>query len=418
MTGVIEVHVSFGTETVRAGRLYSHQRRGSESASFTYDDAYLASPEAYQLDPALPLVSGILQTRANQKIFGALSDCAPDRWGRKLIQRSERLRAQHSAATPRSLGEFDFLLGARDDLRQGALRFRNDEDGPFLAVDEEGVPELIELPELLEIAERADRQESNFAELKRLIHAGGSLGGARPKAHVRDRSGRVAIAKFPSAATDTWNVTVWEKVALDLARAAGITVPNSELIKVGDLSILIVDRFDRDFENRIGYVSAMTMLEAADGDQRSYLDIAGVIEQRSSKTSQDLLELWRRMAFAILASNTDDHLRNHGFLHAGGDSWNLSPAFDLNPNPSSGEKELHTAITEFDARATIKNLIDVAGFFRLDYESAMTILREVVDAVSSWTEVARHHGLTRSQISEMEPAFVHTESDKARVVTR
>lgn len=418
MSEVTEVHVTFGTETIRAGRLYSHRRRGSESASFTYDDAYLANPAAYQFDPALPLVSGILQTRVNQKIFGAFSDSAPDRWGRKLIQRSERLRAQNHAATARSLGEIDFLLGARDDLRQGSLRFRKYEEGPFLAVDEEGVPELIELPALLEIAERADKQESNFAELQRLIHAGGSLGGARPKAHVRDKSGRVAIAKFPSAATDAWNVTVWEKVALDLARAAGITVPNSELLKVGDRSILIVDRFDRDFDNRIGYVSAMTMLEAADGDQRSYLDIAGVIEERSSKTSQDLLELWRRMAFAVLASNTDDHLRNYGFLHAGGDSWHLSPAFDLNPNPSSGEKELHTAITEFDARATIKNLIDVAGFFRLDDGRAIAILREVVEAVSSWTEVARQHGLTRSEISEMEPAFVHAESAKARVVIR
>jgi len=414
----IEVHVTFGTKTLRAGRLYPHRRRGSESASFIYDDAYLACPEAYPLDPALPLVSGMLQTRDNQKIFGAFTDCAPDRWGRNLIQRSERLRAQLLGSAPRSLGEIDFLLGARDDLRQGSLRFRMDDEAPFLAIDEEGVPELIDLPELLEIAERSDKPELKYAELQRLVHAGGSLGGARPKAHVRDTSGRVAIAKFPSAVSDIWNVIAWEKVALDLARAAGITVPNSQLIKVGDRSVLIVDRFDRDFDNRIGYVSAMTMLEAADGDQRSYLDIAAVVEERSSKTSQDLLELWRRMVFAVLASNTDDHLRNHGFLHAGGDSWNLSPAFDLNPNPSSGEKDLHTAITDFDTRATIKNLIDVAGFFRLDDKGAINVLAEVVEAVSSWALVARQYGITQSEISFMESAFVHAESEKARSITQ
>jgi len=414
----IEVHVTFDTETMRAGRLYPHLRRGAESASFTYDDTYLACPEAYPLDPALPLVSGILQTRDKQKIFSAFADCAPDRWGRNLIQRAERLRAGSLGLTPHSLGEIDFLLGARDDLRQGALRFRKDDAGPFLATDAEGVPELIELPALIRIAEHSDKQEAGYAELQRLVHAGGSLGGARPKAHVRDTSGRVAIAKFPSFASDRWNVIVWEKVALDLARAAGITVPNSELIKVGDRSVLIVDRFDRDLDRRIGYASAMTMLEAADGDQRSYLDIAAVVEERSSKTSQDLSELWRRMAFAVLASNTDDHLRNHGFLHAGGDSWDLSPAFDLNPNPNPGAKNLSTAISKFDTRATIKNLVDVAEFFRLDDGEAVNVLAEVLEAVSSWSVVARQHGLTRSEISDMEPAFVHAESEEARVAIR
>ena len=418
MAEVIEVHVTFETETIRAGRLYPHRRRGAESASFTYDDAYLTKPEAYALDPALPLVSGVLQTPKNQKIFGAFADSAPDRWGRNLIQRAERLRARTLGRTPSSLGEIVFLLGARDDLRQGALRFRADDEGPFLATDAEGVPELIELPALLQIAERSQRREVDYAELQRLVHAGGSLGGARPKAHVRDTSGRVAIAKFQNPTSDSWNVVAWEKVALNLARAAGITVPNSELIKVGERSVLIVDRFDRNFKSRIGYVSAMTMLEAADGDQRSYLDIAAVIEERSSKTSQDLSELWRRMAFSVLASNTDDHLRNHGFLYSGRDSWDLSPAFDLNPNPSPGSKDLSTAISEFDTRATFKNLMEVAGFFRLDDGEAINILAEVVEAVSNWSAVARKHGLTQSEISDMESAFVHAESEKAGVAIR
>jgi serine/threonine-protein kinase HipA len=418
MTGAIEVHVTFGTETMRAGQLYPHRHRGTESASFTYEDTYLASSKAYPLDPALPLVSGVLQTRDNQKIFGAFADCAPDRWGRNLIQRAEQSRARKLGRTPRSLGEIDFLLGARDDLRHGALRFRQSDGGPFLATEETGVPELVELPALMDLATRSESREIADAEWQRLVQAGGSLGGARPKAHVRGASGLIAIAKFPSPTTDTRNVTAWEKVALDLARSAGISVPDSELIRIGEVCVLIVERFDRVLENRIGYVSAMTMLEAVDGDQRSYLDIAAVIEERSSQTSQDLSELWRRMAFSVLASNTDDHLRNHGFLHSDGSSWKLSPAFDLNPNPSPGEKDLRTAINEFDTRATIQNLMDVAGFFRLDDKEALLILAEVLEAVTSWSKVARKYGLTQHEISDMELAFVHPETKKAHSLIR
>ena len=418
MTGAIEVHVTFNSETMRAGRLYPHRRRGTESASFTYDDSYLANPKAYPLDPALPLVSGLLQTPANQKIFGAFADSAPDRWGRNLIQRAEQSRARKIGRTPRSLGEIDFLLGARDDLRQGALRFREEDEGPFLATEETGVPEFIDLPELLDLASRAESQEIEDADWQKLVRAGGSLGGARPKAHVRDAFGRIAIAKFPRTTTDTRNINAWEKVALDLARAAGISVPDSELIRIGDVCVLIVDRFDRNRNGRIGYVSAMTMLEAVDGDHRSYLDIAAVIEERSSQTSQDLSELWRRMAFSVLASNTDDHLRNHGFLNVEGDTWSLSPAFDLNPNPIPGVKDLQTAISEFDTRATVQNLMDVAAYFRIADREAKQVLAEVLEAVLGWAMVARKHGLTQHEISAMELAFVHSETDKARSLIR
>ncbi|MHB1596539.1 MAG: type II toxin-antitoxin system HipA family toxin [Streptosporangiaceae bacterium] len=155
-------------------------------------------------------------------------------------------------------------------------------------------------------------------------------------------------------------MAAWEKVALDLARDAGISVPDSRLLRLGDRSVLIVDRFDRRGPARIGYVSAMTMLEARDGDQRSYLEIADVIEQRSQSATADLRQLWRRIAFSILISNTDDHLRNHGFLHKHSDSWELSPAFDLNPNPAPGPKELRTAIDFYDTYASIDTLMSVA----------------------------------------------------------
>ena len=417
MSDEITIYVAVRERNLLAGRLYPHRHRGVESASFAYDDRYLAGPEAYALDPALPLVTGALQTPVGHALFGAFSDCAPDRWGRTLIKRAEIARAKLAGTGPHSMSEAEILLGVRDDLRQGALRFRHSEEGPFLAVEDSGVPILTDLPKLLEIAERAESDSADYADLKRLLRAGSSLGGARPKAHVVDAAGRIAIAKFPSASSDTWNVMAWEKVALDLARDAGIKVPDSQLIHVGARNVLVVDRFDRRGTTRVGYVSAMTMLEARDGDQRSYLEIAGVIEERSAATTADLNQLWRRMAFSILISNTDDHLRNHGFLHERADSWSLSPAFDLNPNPDPGPKELSTAIDFSDTRASVDTLMEVAEYFRLNADEANNVLTRVSSAVGRWRAVAATHGLQQADINAMEPAFEHAERKRAQALT-
>jgi serine/threonine-protein kinase HipA len=417
MSDEITVYVAVRERNLLAGRLYPRRHRGVESASFAYDDRYLADPEAYALDPALPLVTGALQTPVGHALFGAFSDCAPDRWGRTLIKRAEIARAKLAGTAPYSMSEAEILLGVRDDLRQGALRFRHSEEGPFLAVEDSGVPILTDLPKLLEIAERAESGSADYADLKRLLRAGSSLGGARPKAHVADAAGRIAIAKFPSASSDTWNVMAWEKVVLDLARDAGIKVPDSQLIHVGARNVLVVDRFDRRGATRVGYASAMTMLEARDGDQRSYLEIAGVIEERSAATTADLSQLWRRMAFSILISNTDDHLRNHGFLHERADSWSLSPAFDLNPNPDPGPKELSTAIDFSDTRASVDTLMEVAEYFRLNAEEATDVLTRVSSAVGRWRAVAATHGLQQADINAMEPAFEHAERKRAQALT-
>ncbi len=414
MTSEVEVFVAAGARNILAGRLYPHYRRGSESASFIYDNKYLASSDAYQLDPGLPLVSGTLHTRVGRALFGAFTDSSPNRWGRTLIQRVERARAKAEATAPRSVGELDLLLGVRDDLRQGSLRFRYDGHEPFLATEESGIPVLTDLPLLLDIAARAERDIASYDDLKRLLRAGSSLGGARPKAHVLDGSGRVAIAKFPSESSDTWNVMVWEKVALDLARNAGITVPDSRLMQIGNRTVLIVDRFDRQGETRVGYCSAMTMLEASDGDERSYLEIADVIEQCSPVATAELRQLWRRVAFNILISNTDDHLRNHGFLHASGESWTLSPAFDLNPNPDPGAKHLSLRIDFESTRASIDTLMSVAPYFRLGHNDALEILAQVAGAVAPWRKVAASHGLLQRDLEIMESAFDHAESKLAR----
>jgi serine/threonine-protein kinase HipA len=414
----IEVFVAIRTRNLLAGRLYPHYRRGSESASFIYDDKYLAAPEAYELDPGLPLVSGTLQTAVGQPLFGAFADSSPDRWGRTLIHRAERARAQSTATAQRSISETDLLLGVRDDLRQGSLRFRYDGQEEFQAPEESGVPVLTDLPVLLDIAARAERDTADYGDLKRLRRAGSSLGGARPKAHTLDNSGRVAIAKFPSENSDTWDVMAWEKVALDLARHADLIVPDSQLIRVGDRHVLIVDRFDRDGHTRIGYASAMTMLEARDGDQRSYLEIAEIIEQRSSAATVELGQLWRRIAFNILISNTDDHLRNHGFLHRDRDVWELSPAFDLNPNPNPGPKYLSTRIDFDSTLASVDTLMSVAPYFRLDDDEALLILAQVARAVARWPQVARSHGLLQRDLDVMESAFEHTESSRAQNLLR
>jgi serine/threonine-protein kinase HipA len=415
VTNDVLVYVEVDGTDVRAGHLWSHRRRGVESATFRYDASFLTSPRAHRVDPQLPLSLGSQQTDLSVPLFRAFADSSPDRWGRNLILRQERQRAIAAGGPARSLGEFDLMLGVRDDLRLGALRFRADPSGPFLATELRGVPLLTDLPTLLDAADRLERDSAGPSDISLLVRAGSSLGGARPKAHLREvRSGVLAIAKFPSPSSDRWNVMAWEKTALDIAARAGIDVPPARLVDVGGRMVLVVDRFDRRGTTRVGYASALTMLEASDGDLRSYVDIAGVIEESSDAVTPDLAQLWRRMAFSVLISNTDDHLRNHGFLHQSGNVWRLSPAFDLNPDPSPGPRHLATAIDEYDTRASVDTLLSVANLFRLDRAGALAALTEVVGACSGWEERARANGLTRTEIDGMAPAFVHDESVRAR----
>ena len=406
----VQVHVAVGTETVPAGALFVHRRGRTESATLSYASSYLARSDAWAVDPTLPLRSGSYQSRAGQALFGALTDCAPDRWGRTLLLRREARLAADEGRTARTLSELDHLLGVRDDLRQGALRFRDTDDGPFLAVAEQGVPALTDLPALLSLADRAERADTGLEDLQRLVRMGSSLGGARPKAHVRSATGALAIAKFPSADRDTWNVMAWEHVALELARACGLDVARSQLLDLAGRSVLVLDRFDRTPQgHRVGYVSAMTMLEATDGDSRSYLELASVIEERSDRASLELGELWRRTAFTMLVSNTDDHLRNHGFLHRHGDVWRLSPAFDLNPTPVAGPPVLSTALDDADRPASPQGLLAIAGLFRLEGAQARHELRRLAEVVATWPAVAQRCGLSGAERARMAPAFDQVE---------
>jgi serine/threonine-protein kinase HipA len=405
----ISVHVAIGAETVFAGSMYSHRKRGVESSTFSYDNTYITLAGAYAFEPAMPLASAPVQTDVNAKIFRAFGDCAPDTWGRRLILRREAALAESEARAPRNLGEIDFLLGVRDDLRQGALRFRKGEgvgEGDFLAIESDGVPGLTDVPSLLALADKVEKGSAKLPDLQRLIQVGGSLGGAGPKAHVLDSNGRLAIAKFPSSDRDTWNVMAWEKVAFDLAGQAGIAVPRSDLYWIADRAVHIIERFDRSTAGqRIGYVSALTMLEASDGEERSYLEIAEVIERYSDQASDDLKELWRRIVFSVLISNVDDHLRNHGFLHVHDDVWRLSPAFDINPNPEMSATNLKTTIDYTRSELDLGLVMGVADFFRLSAQEARNILNEIAASVGEWRQIARRNKLSESEIRSMAPAF-------------
>jgi len=414
--GPLHVHVVLpdGSQ-VRAGTLRFHEKRQIASATFIYEQAYLADPRAYPLDPTLHLDAGSHQTPPGLAVFGAMRDGAPDRWGRNLMIRAEHQRADREAATEPTLLESDFLLGTRDDLRQGALRYTTD-DELFLAPPRSGVPRLIALPRLLELTDALVTRGAVDAELRDLVAAGGSLGGARPKAAVvLDDGVTIAIAKLPRRGRDEWDVMGWERVTLDLAAAAQLTVPRSHLVRVLGRHVLLTQRFDRRRGLRVGFISAMTMLEARDGDRRSYPEIADAIETQSPAPGHDLEQLFRRMVLSVLVSNTDDHLRNHGFLREP-TGWALSPAFDLNPNPKAPGALSTTIDTDGDPAPSIERCLQTASTYRLSPTRAIQIVDEVEQATAAWRTVATRLGLPALEHEVMLEAFETPERRTARAI--
>ena len=390
------------------GRLWTRMRKDRESATFEYDKSWLTHPERFSLEPALKLGPGPFHTASDRPMFGALGDSAPDRWGRVLMRRAERRRADHAGQAPRTLREIDYLLMVDDEARQGALRFAEREGGPFLAeLSPTKIPPLIELPRLLSATEHVLSDTDTDEDLRLLLAPGSSLGGARPKASVRDRDGHLAIAKFPNQ-DDEVNTVLWEAVALSLAAKAGIAVPAWRLETVADKPVLLLRRFDREEGTRVPFVSAMSMLDAKDNEARSYLEFVDILRQHGAAPREDMCALWRRIVFNILISNTDDHLRNHGFLWAGPAGWRLSPAYDLNPVPTDiRPRVLSTAIDLDDGTASLKLALDVAGYFELTLREAHQIAGEVGHAVADWRKIAAKIGLTAAEIDRMASAFEH-----------
>jgi serine/threonine-protein kinase HipA len=406
----ILVYMDLAGVSQLVGRLWAHARRDRESASFEYDKSWLAHPERFSLEPALALGPGPYHTAAGRALFGAIGDSAPDRWGRVLMRRAERIRAEREGRAPRAVGEIDCLLLVDDEARQGALRFAEREGGPFLQEHTQTrIPPFIELPRLLSAAEHVLSDTASDDDLRLLLAPGSSLGGARPKASVRDRAGHLAIAKFPSEGDEVRTV-LWEAVALTLAKKAGIPVPAWRLETVARQPVLVLRRFDRDREIRLPFLSAMSMLDAKDNETRSYMEFVDVLRQHGASAREDMHGLWRRIVFNILISNTDDHLRNHGFLWTGTAGWRLSPAYDLNPVPADIKpRVLTTAIDLENTTASLDLAFDVAEYFELQVQEARKIAGQVGHAVAKWRQEAAKLKLTVTEINRMASAFEHAD---------
>jgi serine/threonine-protein kinase HipA len=409
------VYVDLDAKPHLVGRLWARIRKNKESASFEYDKTWLENPVRFSLEPALQVGPGAFHTPADTPMFGAIGDSAPDRWGRALMRRAERRRAERQGTAPRALQEIDFLLLVDDEARQGALRFAEKEGGPFLR--EEGVkriPPLVELPELLSAAEHVVEDKDTEEDLRLLFAPGSSLGGARPKASVIEKDGQLAIAKFPRR-DDEINTVLWEAVALALAAKSGIPVPALRIETVSNKPVILLRRFDREGTRRVPFLSAMSMLGAKDRDTRSYLEIVDALRQHGAAPNEDMAQLWRRLVFNILISNTDDHLRNHGFLYAGQEGWRLSPAYDLNPMPVDIKPRiLTTAINEDDNTASLALAMEVAPYFDLEEAEARKIAAQVGKTVSTWRDEAARHGIGKTEIDRMASAFEHDDLKQAQ----
>lgn len=415
MDGEFLVYVELQGEPILVGRVWSRTRGARESASFEYDAGWLMHPRRFALEPALPLTVGPFHTPVDKALFGAMDDSAPDRWGRVLMRRAERRRAEKAGQTPRTLREADYLLSVDDEARQGALRFAETPGGPFLAKPGgRRIPPFVELPRLLSAATRVTNDEEDDEDLRLLIGPGSSLGGARPKASVRDRDGHLALAKFPDR-RDDYGIVLWEGVALSLASKAGVAVPQWRIEEVAGELVALIRRFDRVDGERIPFLSAMSMLGANDNQVRSYLEIADALRQHGAAAKEDLAQLWRRIVFNVMISNTDDHLRNHGFrLHGGNYGWRLAPAYDLNPTPVDVRpRVLSTAIEIEEATASLELALKTAEYYGITPSDARTIAIEVAKAVSGWRSAAARLNIPSREIDRMTSAFVHRDLENA-----
>ena len=400
-----------GTTPALFGWLRCSQIRGQETFSFEYNPAWLKNANiSFSIDPDLSFFHGRQYVPGNKPLFGLFMDSCPDRWGRLLMERKEAIEARKEERKPRKLMESDFLLGIHDASRMGALRFCLEEGGEFLSNDPSfAIPPWVRLRTLQNASLAFEKDESGMEEkwLDTLLAPGSSLGGARPKATVQATDGTLWIAKFPSK-NDIYNIGAWEKVVHDLARLCGLNVPDSSIetfSKTG--STFLVKRFDRDKGKRIHYASAMTLLGKTDGasgaDGSSYLDLASFIRSNGAAPAQDLHELWKRIVFSMAVSNTDDHLRNHGFLLTN-TGWRLAPLFDVNPVPYGHQLSLN--VTSYDNTIDFELALEVAEYFAITQDEAHRLVADICKKVSSnWESISDNYGLSRSAREYMRPAF-------------
>ncbi len=395
------------------GVLHKQLVRGKELFSFEYNNNWLSSSDAQQLDPDLKLFSGLHYLEEKKPNFGIFLDSSPDRWGRVLMQRREAIIAKLENRKQKILLESDYLLDVYDNNRIGGLRFKVEPNGEFVNCDKRFItPPFSSLRELEQASLSLEKDENNSPEeeikwLNMLIAPGSSLGGARPKASVLDKNGQIWIAKFPSA-KDDYDVGAWEYIANQLAQTVGLNSTEVQLQKFhSDKSTFLTKRFDRKASGgRIHFASAMTLLGYNDGDNYtdgiSYLELAEFIITNGANPKEDLIELWKRIVFFIFISNTDDHLRNHGFILTN-KGWALSPVYDINPNPFGSGLRLN--INETDNSLSINLALGVAEYFRLNKLEAEKIISDIKQKLTHWETIALMAKVSKSEIALMENAF-------------
>ncbi|WP_411880530.1 type II toxin-antitoxin system HipA family toxin [Polaromonas sp. YR568] len=398
-TIAVYAHWAGLAQPLRLGLLHARRGAGREVFEFEFDAAALAHPATrnLHLDPRLGLFEGRQHPPQGHDNFGVFADASPDRWGRLLMRRRlERAQRAGQVAQAARLHESDYLLGVHDAYRSGALRLRLNDEGDFL--DNQGgtaAPPFVQLRELEAASLALERDEDNTSAaggewLRMLIAPGGSLGGARPKASVADPQEQLWIAKFPSV-RDEHDVGAWELVVQTLARGCGLAVPQSLARKFASPHhTFLVRRFDRTPQGRLHFASAMTLTGRLDGDDgsagASYLEIAQVLIEHGAQTDADLRELWSRIVFNMLVSNTDDHLRNHGFLLVPGKGWRLSEAYDMNPVPGSHGLKLN--VSEADNALDLDLAQSVAPFFRVSKKIADDVIARSRTVVQQWPRIA------------------------------
>jgi serine/threonine-protein kinase HipA len=392
------------------GTLSAHFAKRKKAFSFEYDKQWLKSGNQFLLDPDIQLYSG-QQFPNGKENFGVFLDSMPDTWGRTLMKRRVAQQAKEYNEKAATLYDIDYLLGVYDESRMGALRFKKKLDGPFLDNNNETpTPPWSSVRELQQAAnsfENDDNNEEAKKWLAILMAPGSSLGGARPKANILDENKELWIAKFPSK-NDTIDKAAWEYLAYLLATKAGINMAPCRIEKIaGNYNTFFTKRFDREKADRIHFASAMTMTgnneDTIRDNTASYLDLAEFISNYGANVEENLHQLWRRIIFNIAISNTDDHLRNHGFILTD-EGWILSPAYDL--NPSIDKDGLALNIDTNNNALDFELAKEVGEYFRLDVEKMNIIINEILESVSQWKEIATKIGIPRSEQELMEKAFI------------
>jgi serine/threonine-protein kinase HipA len=393
----LDVYIDWFGETHLVGRLYADE--GSQAVTFEYVPEWLQYKDACAIDPtALPLRRG---PHHSATLFGAMQDCGPDRWGRVLIERAVRKKVLDR----KPYRDIDYVLALDDVARVGALRFRLDAAGPFLAPTTGRLPPLLRLPALLRATEAVHAESETAQDLRFLLGAGSPLGGARPKCAVALDADGLAIAKFPKP-DDTRDMAAGEILALSIAAEAGIRTAEHRLVRVGKQSVAVITRFDRQGMSRIPFISAASLLGADPRSSVAYTQLGDGIRQFGDDVPGDLQQLWRRLIFSLLASNYDDHLRNHGFLMRTPGRWSLSPAYDLNPVPEIDRARMRKmSISEDEETPTIAGALAVAPRFGLSPVDARRILREVFHAVFNWRKTGRQLGIRPATLETYASAF-------------